>query len=225
MQQRYYDPAIGRFLSVDPIASDMQNGWNFNRYNYAANNPYRFIDPDGRSIWTKGAKLLVNGGDLAATTYGLVEDFNTASDSSNSFLVRLGATLSMASEILPVSVGDAKDGARIVGNIANRADGAQDASRTAVSMEEAIDRGISHVGSDARVIVTPKGNVQFSSTEIDAAGNTVTRNARFDVNPADPHVQREGAHLNLETQVNGRSNGTDPHTPIDPATIRRGDYE
>jgi len=50
MQQRYYDPAIGRFLSVDPMASDMQNGWNFNRYNYAANNPYTFIDPDGRAV-------------------------------------------------------------------------------------------------------------------------------------------------------------------------------
>ncbi|WP_240183521.1 RHS repeat-associated core domain-containing protein [Arenimonas caeni] len=50
MQQRYYDPTIGRFLSVDPMASDMQNGWNFNRYNYAANNPYKFTDPDGRMI-------------------------------------------------------------------------------------------------------------------------------------------------------------------------------
>ena len=50
MQQRYYDPTIGRFLSVDPIASDTTNGWNFNRYNYAANNPFRFTDPDGRQV-------------------------------------------------------------------------------------------------------------------------------------------------------------------------------
>src|SRR5690606_10719251 len=49
MQQRYYDPVIGRFLSVDPVALDTQNGWNFNRYNYAANNPYKFTDPDGRN--------------------------------------------------------------------------------------------------------------------------------------------------------------------------------
>src|SRR5690606_16884908 len=48
MQQRYYDPQIGQFLSPDPMAVDPATAWNFNRYNYAANNPYRNIDPDGR---------------------------------------------------------------------------------------------------------------------------------------------------------------------------------
>ena len=49
MQQRYYDPVAGRFLSTDP---DPVNGLglNFNRYNYAGNNPYRYTDPDGRCI-------------------------------------------------------------------------------------------------------------------------------------------------------------------------------
>lgn len=51
-QQRYYDPSIGRFLSVDPITADTATAWNFNRYNYAANNPYKFKDPDGRVIET-----------------------------------------------------------------------------------------------------------------------------------------------------------------------------
>jgi len=48
MQQRYYDPGIGRFLSVDPVTADGNTGGNFNRYKYAANNPYKFTDPDGR---------------------------------------------------------------------------------------------------------------------------------------------------------------------------------
>ncbi len=47
-QQRYYDPVIGRFLSVDPVAADGNTGASFNRYNYAGNNPYKFTDPDGR---------------------------------------------------------------------------------------------------------------------------------------------------------------------------------
>jgi len=49
MQQRYYDPAIGRFISSDPVTVNLNSGANFPRYAYANNNPYRFIDPDGRA--------------------------------------------------------------------------------------------------------------------------------------------------------------------------------
>lgn len=48
MQQRYYDPVLGRFLSVDPVVADAQTGAMFGRYHYAYNNPFRFRDPDGR---------------------------------------------------------------------------------------------------------------------------------------------------------------------------------
>ena len=50
MQQRYYDPAIGRFLSVDPVTAYSNPVGAFNRYWYANNNPYRFTDPDGRWV-------------------------------------------------------------------------------------------------------------------------------------------------------------------------------
>jgi RHS repeat-associated protein len=49
MQQRYYDPTVGRFLSVDPVTALSSPVGMFNRYKYAANNPYRFVDPDGRA--------------------------------------------------------------------------------------------------------------------------------------------------------------------------------
>lgn len=48
MQQRYYDPQVGRFLSIDPITADPRSGEHFNRYSYVDNNPYRYVDPDGR---------------------------------------------------------------------------------------------------------------------------------------------------------------------------------
>ncbi|WP_172461894.1 RHS repeat domain-containing protein [Dyella jiangningensis] len=48
MQARYYDPAVGRFLSVDPAMPGVANVFNFNRYGYANNSPYVYVDPDGR---------------------------------------------------------------------------------------------------------------------------------------------------------------------------------
>ncbi len=70
MQQRYYDPTIGRFLSVDPVVANSKTGANFNRYWYANNNPYRYTDPDGRipvdTIWDIGSVVY----DLGKAGYG-----------------------------------------------------------------------------------------------------------------------------------------------------------
>ena len=47
MQARYYDPVIGRFYSNDPVG--FRGVHSFNRYAYANNNPYKYVDPDGMS--------------------------------------------------------------------------------------------------------------------------------------------------------------------------------
>lgn len=44
---RYYDPVAGRFMGIDPKGFDEANIHSFNRYAYANNNPYKFVDPDG----------------------------------------------------------------------------------------------------------------------------------------------------------------------------------
>ena len=45
---RYYSPQLGRFTGIDPKAVDPENLHGFNRYAYANNNPYKFVDPDGK---------------------------------------------------------------------------------------------------------------------------------------------------------------------------------
>lgn len=51
MQQRYMDPEIGAFLSVDPVTAHQQPVVQFSRYRYGNSNPYRFVDLDGREGW------------------------------------------------------------------------------------------------------------------------------------------------------------------------------
>ena len=59
---RYMGAKIGRFLTVDPMGiseKDLLNPQRLNRYAYALNNPYRYVDPDGRltvNIWNYRGK-------------------------------------------------------------------------------------------------------------------------------------------------------------------------
>jgi len=64
MGARYYSPGIGRFMGVDPAGVSDSNIYSFNRYAYANNNPYKFVDPDGESPLDIGF-LLVDSVKLA----------------------------------------------------------------------------------------------------------------------------------------------------------------
>ena len=80
MQARYYDPVIGRFLSIDPVGF-IESGGDpdyFNRYSYTMNNPINLIDPTGMSACGTGSRL---GGDGGA---GCKTVFKTNTQSANS---------------------------------------------------------------------------------------------------------------------------------------------
>ena len=47
---RYYDPVVGRFMGMDPVGFTEKVPSSFNRYGYAANNPYSYSDPDGEFL-------------------------------------------------------------------------------------------------------------------------------------------------------------------------------
>jgi RHS repeat-associated protein len=51
MNGRVYDPMLARFLSPDPIVQAASYGQNYNRYSYCLNNPLKFVDPSGYTMY------------------------------------------------------------------------------------------------------------------------------------------------------------------------------
>lgn len=61
MQARYYDPVIGRFYSNDPVGyTDANPVHSFNRYMYVNNNPYKYVDPNGKFLKKYHPKYSIN---------------------------------------------------------------------------------------------------------------------------------------------------------------------
>lgn len=62
MQGRWYHQEMGRFTATDPVGFVEGNPASFNRYAYANNNPYKFVDPDGNSPISILAKQIAKKG-------------------------------------------------------------------------------------------------------------------------------------------------------------------
>ncbi len=83
---RHYDPALGRFMGIDPAGGKIDDPQSWNLYAYCLNNPYKYVDPDGENAWDaidvgfflKSAYSFAKdpgwgtGADLALNTVGLL---------------------------------------------------------------------------------------------------------------------------------------------------------
>jgi hypothetical protein len=57
---RFYDPALGRFVSADTLVPSPGNPQSLNRYSYCFGNPLRYVDPTGHEIEDYGPFVLEN---------------------------------------------------------------------------------------------------------------------------------------------------------------------
>ena len=101
MRARYYDPAVGRFISEDPIGFD---GEDANLYAYVGNNPVMLIDQNGEfwhSLVAGGISGTISGGLTFVTELSMGKSLKNAAKSA----LVTGATTAVSVTLATSGVG------------------------------------------------------------------------------------------------------------------------
>ena len=206
---RYYDPLLGRFLGLDPAPVDPGDIHGLSKYSYGNNNPYRYVDPDGRAVETvidvislglsiaafRQEPSLGNGLGVAYDALATVVPFLPAGFGIVKNAGRGGETLA---DVLRASEGVrgtsivAKDGTeitgltkhgvdRVIGAGAKRAGTQPDAILDAVKNPTKIKEGVDNLGRPFKVYTGESARVVINPE----TGKIVSTNP----------LSREGAHL------------------------------
>ncbi len=178
MQQRYYDPVVGRFISPDPVAPTPGNVFNFNRYVYANDSPLVNVDPDGRNataalggLFVESFHLITGRGFNGSRVLGALKDgyngrgggvLNAAVQDANTALVATGVAglLKGAGTLVLRQTGE-----KIVANIAKNAikDDVKGLVRQIIK-----DGGLKSFGKDARAAM--RGGKTILKDEVEGKG-------------------------------------------------------
>ena len=239
-RHRLYSASLQRFLSPDPLGPV----GGLNLYAYAEGDPLSYIDPlglcaegnyIGRSInqlfmgnYTDDVTWLGTGMQVLTGVFNLdlladIRDnwYNLTHWSDVSTAQKLIDLIGLLPAIGAVKYADE------VGDVIKGGNRAADVARGAkgISVDEALDIASEFVTPDRAIkSIDGKSGVQFLQSYTDDAGRQITKRVGFDINPASPHVRKHGPHLNLQTQIDGVIEKSDPHIPINPNTINKGDF-
>ena len=157
MKARYYDPVAMRFISPDPVNVDLSTGGNFNRYWYANNNPYTYVDPDGRY-----ADAILEAASIAMGATSAIE--NASQGNYGAAAVDVAGVI-VDSVLVAVPIAPGVVGAGI--QAARQADNAIDAGRAANSVDDA-GRTVSKIEDATRPGSVPNIQTDVSKTEFES---------------------------------------------------------
>lgn len=200
MQQRYMDPQLGLFLSVDPVAAYEQPVGQFNRYRYANGNPYKFTDPDGRNALLAAPLVFVPI--IIGVTYYTTTTAEQRTDLGNKLTGRLKGVLQKAEESprLPALQGD--------GSIASDKQSPENNSNAG----EQTATGTIYVDSKGNAIPTPPGGniegspdgrfVQAKGPDGQPTGVRIDGGHKPSTHP-DPRAQQPHGHVPGVTDADG----------------------
>ena len=90
MNARLYDPALGRFLSPDPVVQAPESSQNYNRYSYCLNNPLVHVDKDGNFILSSILVGALIGAAVSAASYSVAAAVTGTNWKFSSFIKSVG---------------------------------------------------------------------------------------------------------------------------------------
>lgn len=202
---RWMDATLGRWHGMDPLC---EKYYEVSPYVYCKNNPIGNIDPDGRSVWTKGIKIALKIGvrvsrngwkelgkaaNYADAVSDITDNVKTLFDSNASTTERVGAGVSLASELLPVSLGDLKDAKKLVRKIP--ANGGVSKPHGGELHNKSIDNYIDKVREQGAV------DIRKNQRQVDKDGNAVGNNrpdVQYDLNDKHYNVEFDNDTRQME---------------------------
>jgi len=211
---RYYNPAIGRFMSVDPAGGDLTDPQSWNRYAYVQNNPYKYVDPDGEFAIFAAAAIagigLLTFPDVANAPATLFDE-----------LIPLQSNLELAGKLIVSEIGGyftAKAISRAVGlvkgfifgkvvRIVDKGTAPEKLYHYGFSRnaDEILKSGLKP-GPSGKIYTTPQGNLSPLQAQIDLAlpPNRGLRDAVFEIDVA--ALQKLGIDIPPSTQIGRKYN-------------------
>jgi len=198
MHARYYNPAMGRFLSVDPAMDTEKNlpePQRWNRYAYVTNNPLKYDDPDGREkrimvlsvVEPNRMRLntILNNG----TNFGIDSGYDVQVQHSLGGKSLLHALSNVDATGTDIPVILSHGGAPLQAETGGGADGSRSFSFSAAEIGAALD------GSKAQAIVLAACGSMQSAQAVANRTNTITFGITARVGASSLQLGRSGAIL------------------------------
>ena len=226
---RQHDPILARWDRIDPLC---EKYYSTSPYAYCENDPVNTVDPDGRSGWKvllkaaykigksvakHGASSLNKAATYADAFSDVTDNIQTLASSESSFGEKLWAGTCLASEFLPVSVGDVKDAGKLV----NKAvDVASDGNKMTKLRKKAEIGQEAHRQIEKEIIETVPGAKK--EVEIKINGRVYRKDAKLPdgtyiiIKPDTPsghRAARKREKLLKDNELNSKTRYYDPNDP------------